>query len=241
MDSAEYGTQLDWLGAEIDRLADIVTPADPDLPVPTCPEWDLGELLVHVGTGHRWAAAMVDARTPTWLRPDELDLAVPGDRADLADWIRAGGTLSRTVYENAEASTPVWSWTEDHTAGFWLRRMVHETVVHRCDAAAAVGVRADIATDLAVDGIDEWLTILPALADAENLEVPAGDGDVLSFVATDADRSWQLGSAVAGATPAVTLAAPASELLQVLYRRLDPGPTHGDRTVLLRWLDASRF
>ena len=42
--------------AENDRLATLLTTADPATPVPTCPGWSLLQLLRHVGRGHRWAA-----------------------------------------------------------------------------------------------------------------------------------------------------------------------------------------
>jgi hypothetical protein len=52
---------------------------------------------------------------------------------------------------------------EADTASFWVRRMVHETAIHRVDAELAVGLTSEpIETDLAVDGIDELLTVFLA-------------------------------------------------------------------------------
>ena len=45
----------------------------------------------------------------------------------------------------------------DKTAGFVLRRMAHETAVHRLDAERAAGREHTIDADLASDGIDEFL------------------------------------------------------------------------------------
>ena len=43
------------------------------------------------------------------------------------------------------------------TLAFWARRMVHETMVHRVDAASAVGVEPELDPALAQDAIDELL------------------------------------------------------------------------------------
>ena len=52
---------------------------------------------------------------------------------------------------------PVYSFSPAHRrAGFWPRRMAHETTVHRVDAEQAAGRPvAPVPAALAVDGIDE--------------------------------------------------------------------------------------
>ena len=65
---------------------------------------------------------------------------------------------------------PVWAFGEQRPAGFWARRMTHETTVHRVDAqltvpggdGPAAGGQPVIAADVAADGIDEWLTSVAA-------------------------------------------------------------------------------
>ncbi|WP_051427203.1 maleylpyruvate isomerase family mycothiol-dependent enzyme [Arthrobacter sp. H20] len=44
--------------------------------------------------------------------------------------------------------------------GFWIRRLAHETSIHRYDLQSAVGSPEPIDPDLAVDGIDEVLTVM---------------------------------------------------------------------------------
>ena len=59
--------------------------------------------------------------------------------------------------------TPAWSWWEpDQTVGFWYRRMALETVVHRVDVETQFGPPSAIDAALAVDGIDEVLTLMLA-------------------------------------------------------------------------------
>jgi hypothetical protein len=43
-------------------LADLVGEADPELAVPSCLDWTVGELTVHVGLGHRWATGIIASR-----------------------------------------------------------------------------------------------------------------------------------------------------------------------------------
>ena len=64
----------------------------------------------------------------------------------LADAVRAAGP-----------GQPVWPWTADRSAGFWLRRMLHDEVVHRFDAEMALGIEGGLAADLAADGVSDVL------------------------------------------------------------------------------------
>lgn len=50
------------IAAQTDLLARHVEGADPTAPVLTCPGWDLGRLLRHVGGDHRWAEDLVRTR-----------------------------------------------------------------------------------------------------------------------------------------------------------------------------------
>ena len=55
----------------------------------------------------------------------------------------------------------MWTWTPDHTVGFWSRRMAHEVAVHRWDAQGAAGDPSPIERELAVDGIQEVFDLMP--------------------------------------------------------------------------------
>ncbi|MFD7653283.1 maleylpyruvate isomerase family mycothiol-dependent enzyme [Actinosynnema sp. NPDC059797] len=125
-----------------------------DRPVPGCPGMTVEDLVVHVGTVHR--------RVTRWItrgaRPDGWSCA-PGD-ADPVDWYRVGAASLIGALDPARAAAPAPTWCPwDGTLGFWLRRMAHETAVHRVDAQAAVGVAAPLDPVLAVDGIDEVLRL----------------------------------------------------------------------------------
>jgi uncharacterized protein (TIGR03083 family) len=113
-------------------LADLVGAADPALAVPSCPGWTIGDLAEHVGLGHRWATGIVTARAsepvPNSHAPDKH---APADPAGRAQWLRTGATRLVAAVRQAGAETRMWTWSDDQTAGFWLRRIVHETVMHR--------------------------------------------------------------------------------------------------------------
>lgn len=108
----------------------------------------------------------------------------------------------------AGPDTEVWSWTTARNTGFWARRMVHETVIHRADAALAAGVPFDVPAPVAADCLEEWLQIgeLPMVVArfAERGGELLGPGRTIHVHATDAppglDAEWLLD--LTGAAPA---------------------------------------
>ncbi|MCE6993552.1 maleylpyruvate isomerase N-terminal domain-containing protein [Saccharothrix sp. S26] len=140
------------LRVEAEALAVAAAAAPPDRDVPACPGMTVGDLLVHIGSIHRLVA--------TWIargaRPAGAGFS-PGD-ADPVDWYRAGVASLLAVLDPGRAAEPAATWCPwDRTLGFWLRRMAHETAVHRVDAQAAQGVAEPLEAGLAADGIDEVL------------------------------------------------------------------------------------
>ncbi|HEY2056978.1 MAG TPA: maleylpyruvate isomerase family mycothiol-dependent enzyme [Amycolatopsis sp.] len=211
--------------AQTEGFAALVTGADPTRLVPTCPEWTLEDLVAHVGRGLRWAAAVTAQRTfvPFDLVPEAAlpDAPVP--------WVRSAAALLVSAVAANGAGNPAWTWVEDQRAGFWLRRMTHELVVHRADAAAALDAPYDVEPALAADGVTEFFELIPARLRGNQspaLRNLAGNGETLQLHATDVTGDWRLtrtpdGLAVTDTTgPAdVTVQAPASDLMLVLYGR----------------------
>ena len=243
-------------------LAGLINGADLTQGVPSCPDWTLRQLATHVGRAHRWAAEIVATRSAEFI-PFR---AVPNGRLP-DDPIRHVGWLSegaeRLVAALREAGTdPVWAFGRLRPASFWARRMAHETAVHRADAEIAAGRAPVIDAGIAVDGIDEWLTLenqqsedlldggqdsrLGALADGELLHIHATDeglGETGEWlVRSTGDRITVTRGHSKGDA---AIRGPASALLLVLVRRLAPddAPVQiiGDRAVLERWLAATPF
>jgi uncharacterized protein (TIGR03083 family) len=137
-----------------------VAKADPAAAVPTCPKWTLADLLAHVGGAHHWAEETVRTRatefTPFVKPPKDFDAVCAWYDEGLDQLVR---TLSAV-----DPDEPVWNFQALGVApaGFWQRRMAHETAVHRWDAENANGSAAPIDAPMAADGIDEYLGLVSA-------------------------------------------------------------------------------
>lgn len=200
--------------------------ADLAAPVPATPGWDTTELLRHVATVH--SRACVVLRTGTMERPTRENgmLPEPPD-GDALDWFR--DTLATLVAELRavdDPQRPVYSFSPSHRrAGFWPRRMAHETTVHRVDAEQAVGrPLGPIDPAVAVDGIDEVFSVyVPAAAGARS----PGDGRTVHLHATDAEGEWlirfdpgDVAIETGHAKGDAAVRGPAGELLLWLWGRL---------------------
>ena len=234
MERLSDGRYAAALAAETARVAAAVLDADPAGRVPTCPAWSLGQLVAHVGFGHRWAALIVETRADRPVSHDRVDdLEVPADADARSRWLESGARRLVEAVRAAGAGARVWSWSEEQTPGFWLRRITHDTLVHRVDAELAVGTAVDIDPDLAADGVSDLLDmfrVLPTVDDFPDLAALRGDGQVLHFRATDAELgvapSWTVRRTPAGivwdhreGAGDVVVRGRAAELLQVLSRR----------------------
>ena len=241
-------------------LAEILAEHDQTLPIPTCPEWTLRQLVTHVGRAHRWAAEITRTRSDAFIPFRAVpDGKLPDDRAEQLAWLRAGA--ARVVDAVREAGSDlVWSFTGLVPAGFWIRRMAHETLVHRADAQLAAGAEPEpvIDAEVAVDAIDEWLMLLTGgiLGNAGEWTraLPASAG--LHVHATDdglgGRGEWMIRRDAGGLTVEpghgkgdAALTGPAASLLLVLMRRRpvsDPAVTvYGDSSVVDGWLASTAF
>jgi uncharacterized protein (TIGR03083 family) len=242
-------------------LAEILAEHDQSLPIPTCPEWTLRQLVTHVGRAHRWAAEITRTRSDAFIPFRAVpDGKLPDDPAEQPAWLRAGAARVIDAVRDA-GSDLVWSFTGPAPAGFWIRRMAHETLVHRADAQLAAGAVPEpvIEAEVAADAIDEWLMLLTngILGDAgERITkaLPAGAG--LHIHATDdglgGSGEWMIRHDAGGLTVEpghgkgdAALTGPAASLLLVLMRRRpvsDPAVTvYGDSAVVDGWLASTAF
>ncbi len=260
MASLEDDRYYSALNTEAERLANVVREADLSRQVPTCPEWTVGQLTEHVGQAHRWVTAMVDQRTTSYLPPEEVDdIPLPATSEECASWLRSGAARLSAVIREAGADAPVWTWSQDQRAGFWLRRMAHETAVHRADAELAVGITPTRAPDLAADAVTEWLEIVSSPAAAAHrpeLAELRGDGQTLHFHATDDDLG-EAGEWLVRRTPDgiawehghvkgdVAVRGTAADLMLLITRRIPVDDARvqvvGDRALLDHWLEHTSF
>jgi uncharacterized protein (TIGR03083 family) len=183
--------QLAAILRETAVLANVVA-RHPEVPVATCPGWDVAELGRHTGQAHRWALANITARDRT--QPVRGRAEAPADPAEVPDWMLAGAAeLVTTVESDPDAET--WALGGDGVARFWARRHASETAVHRWDGQAAVaaagGPEPDpIDADLAVDAIDEAFAMMGLML-SRGSEAPTGS---CHLHRTDGPGEWMLRS-----------------------------------------------
>jgi uncharacterized protein (TIGR03083 family) len=146
---------LDTFAADYSRLRDVAV-RDLAAAVPTCPGWTVVDLVRHVAQVYLHKAETI--RLGHWPEP----WPPPGLAGEepIALLVRAHDELIAQFVAH-EPTDPALTWhPPEQTIRFWIRRMAHETVIHRIDAELALGEPvAPIADDLATDGIDELLQV----------------------------------------------------------------------------------
>jgi uncharacterized protein (TIGR03083 family) len=185
------------------RFAVAVGWSDLRAPVPTCPDWSVHDLVVHLGNVHAWAATIVETGQRAVEHNDKPRSSKP--RA-VSAWYFAKAEDLYQVLRQTPPEKPCWNFAfGDGVARFWQRRQLHETTIHQVDLDVACGRTVDIAPDVAADGVDEVLTVMvprmhrrghPVLLQAP-LQLNASDTGDTWVVAPDAGPS-EPGSAQAG-------------------------------------------
>lgn len=218
---------------EAARFAEVLATADLGTTVPACPDWDVRGLAVHLGGVYDLFRQVVAKRFTEreQIRDVVRDAPTEGDAA-LRPWFADMVTGLRGALTDLDPDEPVWNFSTAPHVGAWVpRRMLHETLVHRCDLEAAVGVeRAPTPEDVLVDGVDEFFTSIASAGQRWD-----GDESVI-LRAVVGDRSWAI-RVVPGeraevdveAAPAdVVIAGEAGEVLDAVWGR---GPV--DRLVTI--------
>ena len=180
---------LAQLAADGATLADAAE-GNLDRPVGACPQWDVAQLVAHVGGVHEWVRKVVAARGER-IGPRQ-SATPPPEEAALLDWYRDG--LAELVgMLSVDPETPAWTFlpSAPDNVGWWRRRQALETAVHRWDTQAAGGGAPEaIGGELAVEGIDELLVdFLPGVLSARPVESLTGS---LHLHATDTPGEWWL-------------------------------------------------
>jgi uncharacterized protein (TIGR03083 family) len=157
------------------RFLDIVTDHGFDHPVPSCPEWNLGDLAWHLGNvWNRWGRIVSEGIT-TLEGVQAIEQPVRPSDELLIDWVTASHTMMFSALARASDDTEVWTWTGSNQPEIWVeRRMTQETAMHRWDASHAVGVPYEIPVGVAADGIDEFLVFFAARRVSEHAEPVGG-------------------------------------------------------------------
>lgn len=189
--SLESPRVLALITAEVTRIAGLCAESDPDRQVPSCPDWTLGRLVKHLGTIHRRVTKQVTAPSLERVEPSPTEVGFPASWAAVPEWFTAGGAALVDALGSADLDAPCYSWGADRHVRFWLRRMLHETTIHRVDVELAVlDAAGELDDAVAADNIDEFLDLLPYMGrfrpEARELQ---GDGETIHLHATDLNES----------------------------------------------------
>jgi uncharacterized protein (TIGR03083 family) len=126
---------------------------DPTAAIPACPGWNVDDLLRHIGGAHHRTAIIVGERRTA--PPDRSEYAPPHGNA--LGWYEAGLANLLDVFRATDPDQECWTFVGPRPARFWLRRMAHETAIHRLDAEQATGGVHAFDAAFAVDGVSEGL------------------------------------------------------------------------------------
>lgn len=215
---------IDTLASATRRFADVIDTADMTRAVPSCPGWSVEDLVRHIGGVHEWAAAAIGAERGSPI-PGGDD--APRDR--LAEWYRErAGVLIETLTLTGD-SAPAWVFAPTAGAGrssFWIRRQIHETVMHTWDALAAQGIFEPLEPTLAWDGVEEVRDIFYPRQIALHRIAPLPRA--LHLQADDLDRP----AVTIGSGDPITVRLSASDTLLALWHRTSPVAVDGPAATL---------
>ncbi|HEY1575254.1 MAG TPA: maleylpyruvate isomerase family mycothiol-dependent enzyme [Pseudonocardiaceae bacterium] len=213
-------------------------------PVPACPGWSVVDLVTHLGWVHRMLTPVIRDRSTS---PPTGSFVVPsgGDvvTAGLVDWFAEGAQELAALFGACRPDEPAWSWSREHTVGFWLRMQTIEAAVHRWDIEGAVGGSAEaLDSVVARDVVSQTFEVMVPARRGWHA-APAGSGETFRFRQTDEPREWTIRfeddkPCLVDGPGDVTLAGTASNLALFLWHRLpaaECGEIEGDLAVLDRY------
>lgn len=231
-----------------------VQPASFEVRVPSCPEWNVADLLSHTGWVYRrWTfiAELPEGERYSKERSAAAGLPKVGatDRpdAELLPWFRESFERLLDSYQQQPSEKLIDSryWGQQPLS--WIaRRMAHETAIHRWDAEHALGATSGFDPALAADGVDEflefWVPVGFRYADFDSsgrtVGIEATDCSDTWRISVEADEtSWRRGEGEADVIARGT----AGDLYLFVWGRADVGDLQvtGDSSTLSSWQSAA--
>ncbi|MBJ7461238.1 MAG: maleylpyruvate isomerase family mycothiol-dependent enzyme [Ilumatobacteraceae bacterium] len=249
--SYEQLTGADYLATFVAENARFISAAQVsgfNAPVASCPGWNVGDLVFHVGKVQRWFHYMLETNGADPKGSPRA--AKPETDASMVEWFREGAEVIESYLAGVSDTEPVWSFTGGDAGRWAKRRQAQELLVHRFDAELAGGPVSAADATMCADGVDELLTIfVPRLKDKAQLT------GTIHFHCTDTNGEWMLTPQETGIEVTrehgkgdVALRAPAHVLLQVVWRRMSVdeaiasgAEVFGNRGALDAFIDLSQF
>lgn len=232
MDVSNY---IRFVAEEGDRFAAAAEHGELGVRIAACPDWDMADLVRHLGMIHLWAAANVAFPEPDWLDVNELpDLVrywprLAGesgeypDDTELVAWYRETLANLIDVLKSAPADVAAFTFLPAPTPlTMWARRQASEIAIHRFDAQQARGITSNFDMQFATDMLDEVLSGFAARPRSLDLEREV----VIHVHADDSDEHWYLMLRPDGAETSrtggdadLTIRGSASDLYLLLWNR----------------------
>ncbi|MET7620643.1 maleylpyruvate isomerase family mycothiol-dependent enzyme [Streptomyces sp. NPDC005408] len=254
--AAHFHREILAFEAAARRAAD----ADEAPMVPSCPGWSVSDLVLHLGSVHRYVTLLLEelpaerpdptdifylrlpADTECWPRPENAPNRGPLAKG-LLDWFAAGAAALESCFRSIDPQEPVWAWSREQSVAFWLRMQTIEAAVHLWDAECALEAARPVHQDLAVDGVEHFTELMMPVSRSRKPAAP-GSGERYRFRATDVTGTWSVrfdGDEVRRTEDSesydVELAGTASELMLFLWGRIpaDRLRVNGDLAILARY------
>jgi uncharacterized protein (TIGR03083 family) len=203
------------------RIAELARSHDLSTPVPELGRWKIRDVVAHLGGVHRWATRIVDTKSMdgSGSRKSKLD----GDA--LCDWFDEGADQLLQVFTSNPFTDacPNFNPGSEPTVGWWARRQLHETTVHRWDVERSVDLITALDPDLAADGIDEYLDVFVRTRGKQTLSAPltlTSDQPPMSWSLTPASRPGRVDVAAGRLDAPEEIAGAPQDLLLLLWGRL---------------------
>jgi len=234
MDVSDY---IGFVASEGDLFASAAEQGELSVRIAPCPDWDMGDLVRHLGMIHLWAAANVAFPEPDWLDVQELpdlvrywpdltgDAGKYPDDADLVAWYRDTLANLIEVLKSAPADVAAFTFLPAPTPlTMWARRQASEIAIHRFDAEQARGITSHFDRHFANDMLDELLSGFATRLTSRRHDVE--HPQVVHVHAEDTGEHWYvtLGPEATetsrqGAHADLTLTGPAADLYVLLWNR----------------------
>jgi uncharacterized protein (TIGR03083 family) len=226
---------LDYVSIISDESSRIVSAYELDrqAAIPWSDRWTVATVARHVAATHHVVADIVRGRPDADFGLFSDLQTPPKDSPEFVDWSRSGTASLLEQLSSVPADDECWSWFEPgRRVGWWARRMAHEAVVHRSDTDAAQGRELSVASDVAADGIDEFLDVFVAAARTAH-DAPAGP--TVSFECSDRNERWWLdlsnrGQRIVSREPidaSVRICGTAEQLLLIVWGRVPASEAAG--------------
>lgn len=236
MTAATLADHRGWLETHVATITDIIADADLSLTVPSCPDWTLSDLAIHVGRVHQMATAALRDGDPE-TRP-----RTAGPDGDLNEWFTSGARELLDAIDSRDQSHDVWTFMGPRPASFWTRRMSNETAIHAWDATTPTDATWSITAPQGVDLVDEFLEVYVPRIGPERF----ADAEARTFHlhATDAAGEWEIRRTPDGMTvhhehakSTTAVRGPAADLALFIWSRGDMArlEVFGDEQQVQQW------